>query len=121
MSSGVSKVFEDIKPLLSKDLPQLIQDNQAAITSMAVTLVKQEEMAKLLTPLGINAEFIEEITPTALNIIQSALPLVTDATSRLAANGGPVAAAYTNLGEFQKLSTHLTQMRYFFVNLPTHS
>ena len=106
-SSGISKVFEDIKPLLSKDLPQLIQDNQAAITSMAVTLVKQEEMAKLLTPLGINAEFIEEITPTALNIIQSALPLVTDATSRLAANGGPVAAAYTNLGEFQKLSSNL--------------
>jgi hypothetical protein len=107
MSSGVSKVFEDIKPLLNKDLPQLIQDNQAAITSIAVTRVKQEEVAKLLTPLGINAEFIEEITPTALNIIQSAIPLVANVTSKLMDNSESIAAAYINLGEFQKLGKDL--------------
>jgi len=107
MSSGVSKVFEDIKPLLNDDLPQLIQDNQAAITSIAVTMVKQEEVAELLTPLGINAKFIEEITPTALDIVQSAIPLVADVTSRLMDNSESIAAAYTNLGEFQKLGKDL--------------
>lgn len=107
MASGISRVFEDIKPLLGEELSRFIQTNQEALKVISKNLISQEGTAELLEPFGITTEFVEKVIPTAFNIVQSALPLVADATSKVLANSESIAETYTSFMEFQQLSNDL--------------
>jgi hypothetical protein len=100
--TGVAGVITNLKPTLDKQLQELLQDPN--LTKVAATIVKQERVAEIVKPLGIDEDFVKNVLPSVTPIIATAVPIVTEVASAVLSNPHGLANLSSNLTELGQLN-----------------
>jgi hypothetical protein len=100
-NEGIKKIANDLIPVIKEDIPKFLEQNKQNLTDIAGKVVELEPVKKILEPLGVTPKLIEELTPTALNLASSTIPLVTNLASKVISNSGELGGIYSNVMEIQ--------------------